>query len=54
MNNVAFLPHFPIDIKRIVGVEYLAHLDNYASYINVLKIIRALNGVSVSFWHIVC
>ena len=54
MNNVAFLPHFLINIETIAGVGDLGYMGNYASYISLLWVILTLNCVSASFWHIVC
>jgi len=54
MNNVVFLPHFLIDTKTIAGVGDLALVDNYASYINLLRVVQSLNCESLSLWHIVC
>jgi hypothetical protein len=54
MNNVAFLPHSLMDTKMISGVGDLAYINNYVSYIRLLRLKRTLNHVSVSFWHIVC
>lgn len=43
MNNVVFLPHSLLDKKTIAGGGDLAHVCDYANYINLLWIVYTLN-----------